>query len=72
MVLPLEYETESPDVSPSRLLLAEGEGIGDHGDEFGIGGLSLDIAHRIPEILLQHLDIAPIPGHLDGVADFQG
>ena len=62
--------TPSPTESPSRLLLAEGERIRDHSDELRIGGFSLDIANRIPEILLQHLDIAAIPGHLDGVADF--
>ena len=57
--------------SPSRLLLLEGETISDHGDEFAIGGLSFDIAHRIPEVLLQHLDVAPVPGHLNGVANFR-
>ena len=35
----------------------------------GIRRFSLDIAHRIAEILLQHLDIAANPCSLDGVAD---
>ena len=55
-----------------RLLALEREGIGDHGDEFAVRGLSLDIRHRIAEELLQHLDIAAVPGDLDRVADFQG
>ena len=38
-------------------------------DEFAIRGFSFDIAHRVAEALLQHLDVAPIPGLLDGVAD---
>ena len=45
--------------------------IRDHRDEFRIGGLSLDIRHRVAEVLLQHLDVAAVPGHLDGVADFR-
>ena len=58
--------------SPPRLLLAKGQRVRDHGDELRIGGLALDVRHRIAEVLLQHLDVAPVPGHLDGVADFQG
>ena len=56
---------------PCGLLALEGEAVRDHGDEFRIGGFSLDIADRVAEELLQHLDVASIPGHLDGVADFR-
>ena len=45
--------------------------VGDHGDKFRIRGLSLDIAHRIAEELLQRFQIPAVPGHLDGVADFR-
>ena len=51
--------------------MAKGQAIRDHGDELAVGGLALDIAHGIPEVLLQHLDVAAVPGHLDGVADFR-
>ena len=34
-----------------------------------IGRLPLGIAHRIPKEPLQGIQIAPIPGYLDGVAD---
>ena len=44
----------------------------DHRDELGIRRLALDIAHRVAEELLQHLDVAAVPGDLDRVADFQG
>ena len=44
----------------------------DHGDELAVRRLALDIAHRVAEEFLQHLDVAAVPGHLDGVADFQG
>ena len=44
----------------------------DHRDEFRIRRFSLDVAHRVAEELLQGLQIAAVPGHLDGVADFQG
>ena len=71
-----KYEREKPCdprlFSPSRLLLAKGQRVRDHGDELAIRGLSLDIRHRVAEVLLQHLDVAPIPGHLDGMANFQG
>ena len=39
------------------------------GDELTIRRLSLGIAHRIPKEPLQGIQIAPIPGYLDGVAD---
>ena len=72
----------SPDVSQGCVIIyadlrhfilsPQGEGVRDHGDAFRICGLVLDIAHGVAEILLQDLDVAPVPRHLDGVADFQG
>ena len=43
--------------------------VSDKRDELTIGGLPLGIAHRIPKEPLQGIQIAPIPGYLDGVAD---
>ena len=39
------------------------------GDELGIGGLSFGVGHRVAEEPLQRIQIAPVPGHLDGVPD---
>ena len=36
------------------------------GDEFRIGGLSLGIADGVAKESLQGVQIAPIPGYLDG------
>ena len=41
----------------------------DKGDEFGIGGLSLGIADGVAKEALEGIQVAPIPGHLDGVAN---
>ena len=41
----------------------------DEGDELRIGGLALGVGHGVPEKALQGVQIPPIPGHLDGVAD---
>ena len=43
----------------------------DHGDELGIRRLALDVRHRVAEELLQHLDVAAVPGDLDRMADFR-
>ena len=45
------------------------QAVGNQGDEFRIGGLPFGIAHGIPKEPLQGIQIAPIPGYLDGVAD---
>ena len=52
------------------LLSLEGEGVCDHGDELRIRGFSLGVGDRVAEVLLQNLDVAAVPGHLDGMADF--
>ena len=54
------------------LLLLEAQMVRDHRDELAVGGLALDVRHRVAEELLQHLDVAAVPGDLDRVADFQG
>ena len=43
--------------------------VGNPGDELTIRRLSLGIAHRIPKEPLQGVQIPPIPGYLDGVAN---
>ena len=39
------------------------------GDELRIGGLSLGIADGVAKEALEGIQVAPIPGHLDGVAN---
>lgn len=39
------------------------------GDELRIGGLALGVTHCVTEEALQGVQIAPIPGDFDGVAD---
>ena len=39
------------------------------GDEFRIGGFSFGVADGVAKEALQGIQIAPIPGNLDGVAD---
>ena len=39
------------------------------GDELRIGGFALGVGHGVAEEPLQRIQIAPIPGYLDGVAD---
>ena len=39
------------------------------GDELTVGGLSLGIADGVAEEALQGIQVPPVPGHFDGVAD---
>ena len=39
------------------------------GDELRIGGLAFRIGHGVAKELLQGVQIAPIPGHFNGMAD---
>ena len=47
----------------------EGQFISDKSDEFRIRGFSLGIGNRIPKEPLKGVQIAPIPGDFNGVAD---
>ena len=59
-------------VSPrGHLLFAQGNAVRDHRDALRIRGLSLHVADRVAEDALERLDIAAVPGDLDGVADFR-
>ena len=54
-----------------HLLSSQRQTVRDHGDELGIGRLSLHVAHRIAEDALEGFNVAAIPRDLDGVADFR-
>ena len=41
----------------------------DQGNKLTIRGLSLGVAHRVAKEALQGVQVSPVPGHLDGVAD---
>ena len=43
--------------------------VSDKRNKLTIGGLPLGVAHGIPKEPLQGVQIPPIPGYLDGVAD---
>ena len=53
----------------SSLAALQCQTVREHRNELRIRGLSLGDTHGIAEVLLQRLQIAPIPCHLDGVAD---
>ena len=57
---------------PCCLLPAQAEAVGNHGDEFAIRRFSFDIADRVAEEFLQRLNVAPVPGYFNSMADFQG
>ena len=52
-----------------RRLQLQGQFVSDKGDEFRIRGFSLGIADGIAEKSLQCVQISPVPGNLNGVAD---
>ena len=52
------------------MLAFEGKIVSDHRDKFAVRRLSLDAAHGVAKVSLQGLDVAAVPGDLDGVADF--
>ena len=43
--------------------------VSDKGDEFRIRGFALGVADGIAEETLEGIQVAPVPGHFDGVAD---
>ena len=45
------------------------QSIRNEGNKLTIGGLPLGIAHRVAKEALQGVQVSPVPGHLDGVAD---
>ena len=45
------------------------QAVSDQGYKLTIRGLALGVAHRVAKEALQGVEIAPVPGDLDGVAD---
>ena len=45
------------------------QAVGNQGDELTVGGLPLGIADGVAEEALQGVQVTPVPGHFDGVAD---
>ena len=43
--------------------------VGDEGDEFRVGGLAFRVADGVAEEALEGVQVAPVPGHLNGMAD---
>ena len=43
--------------------------VSDHRDELAIGGLAPQVVDGIAEVAVEGIHIAPVPRHLDGVAD---
>ena len=43
--------------------------IGDHGDELAVGGLAPGVVDGIAEVGVQHVHVAPVPSHFNGMAD---
>ena len=62
----LRRKGSGPQVLPLEL---EAQAVRDEGDKLTIGGLSLGVGHCIAKEALEGLQIAPVPGHLDGMAD---
>ena len=57
------------DRQSTTVLLLQYQPVGDHGDELAIGRLTLGVGNGIAEVLLKRFQIAPIPGHFNGMAD---
>ena len=43
--------------------------IGDHGNELAVGGLAAQVVDGVAEVAVQGVHIAPVPCHLNGMAD---
>ena len=43
--------------------------VSDHRDEFTVGGLAPQVVDGIAEVAIEGIHIAPVPRHLNGVAD---
>ena len=50
-------------------LILQPQIIRDHGDKLRVGWFSSIILNSIAEIRIERIHVAPVPGHLDGVAD---
>ena len=52
-----------------RTLELELKLVRNEGDEFGIGGFSLGVADGVAKESLEGIQIAPVPGHFNGMPD---
>ena len=43
--------------------------VGNHCNEFAVGGLSAQVVDGVAEVAVQRVHIAPVPRHLNGMAD---
>ena len=43
--------------------------VGNHRNELAVGGLAAQVVDGVAEVAVQRVHIAPVPCHLDGVAD---
>ena len=57
------------DVSACLLMLIQPHLVGDHGDELRVRGLAPQVVDGVAEVAVEGIHIAPVPCHLDGVAD---
>ena len=56
-------------VLPHPLPLIQPHLIGYHCNELAVGGLSAQVVDGVAEVAVQRVHIAPVPRHLDGMAD---
>ena len=54
---------------PHPLPLIQPHLIGYHRDELTVGGLAAQVMDGVAEVAVQRIHIAPVPCHLDGMAD---
>ena len=54
---------------PHPLAIIQPHLVGDHGNELAVGGLSAQVVDGVAEVAVQRVHIAPVPCHLDGMAD---
>ena len=64
-------ETLAPQLCPAEPAAAQlqHQTVRYHCNKFAISRFALGIADGVPEVLLQGFQVAPVPGHLDGVAN---
>ena len=55
--------------SPHPLPLIQPHLVGNHGNELAVGGLAAQVVDGVAEVAVQGVHIAPVPCHLDGMAD---
>ena len=56
-------------LSPNPLPLIQPHLVSNHRDELAVGGFSAQVMDGVAEVAVEGVHIAPVPCHLDGVAD---